>query len=85
MSYCVLPVYFRPGSVCINTQVKQEEAGERRGEVAGAMGREQKRQNLQGHLSKIENVNNGTRGGGVGVGVGVGVGGKTVLDREVYM
>lgn len=31
MSHCALPVYFRPGSVCINTRAKQEEAGEWRG------------------------------------------------------
>lgn len=35
MSYCVLPVYFWPGSVCINTQAKQEEAGEWRGSGRG--------------------------------------------------
>lgn len=39
MSYCALPVYFRPGSVCINTQAKQE-------------GREQKHQSYGGIAQK---------------------------------
>lgn len=63
MSYCALPVYFRPGSLCINTRAK---AGRGRGveeEVEGGKGT--KAPNLQGHLSKIENVNNETSGNGV--------------------
>lgn len=39
MSYCALPVYFRPGSACINTQAKQE-------------GREQKHQSFGGIAQK---------------------------------
>lgn len=58
MSYCAQPVYFRPGSVCINTQARQEEA-HGGGEVEGGEGT--KEPNLQGHPSKIENVNNETR------------------------
>lgn len=46
MSYCALPVYFRAGSVCRNTQAKQEKRG-REGTKAPI---------LRGHRSKIELV-----------------------------
>lgn len=59
MSYCVLPVYFRPGSLCVSTQAKQEKAEEFRGRARGG----NKSTKPTGPSVKNKNVNNETKMG----------------------